>query len=476
MDVNQTRLVALRVREQLLPQREFTPLITACLQMNQTQANTQITRLSQMDSTELPAQMVAKVNRQLAAVSDHLAELAHIIETVMTQTTHEGGGSGDSAAQSNDGHVQATPTDLSDLPAEPISTIVAASDVKTIGRFKSTARHFTNAVRPIVRSLRLPKAIERAGVGGVVQFDDQLGDADVMKAMWVAEEGGEGGWGEMADTLRVAEHCGNCQLPIIVNAGDLQTHASKTDFLALPRVFAQWMLVGRNVAFRRPTGQQDGTLELLRHNNEVRIIRNEPSFPITINPPLPQPTGPVHPFSQHPFIHHAKPHDPPVRHRIRWQPGVGWATVDVDDAPVHASASSMVKGLMVAHRVMGVSGFTDSPTVAVDRGVRGGYLDSIRTRSPHTPLGGCSDVTAWEAASGTCAQGHVLMTTADPFIACMIWHSHPNDYQNVHVYITISEAPTAGVPHDAPFARRFPLTASRIRRVASPIAPLVLDG
>ncbi|CEM09696.1 unnamed protein product [Vitrella brassicaformis CCMP3155] len=195
--------------------------------MNQTQANTQITRLSQMDSTQLPTQVVAKVNRQLAAVSDHLAELAHTIETVIAQTTHEGDEPNNSATQSNDGHVQATPTDLSDLPAEPISIIVAASDVNTIGRFKSTARHFTNAVRPIVRSLRLRTAVERAGVGGVVQFDDQLSHGDVMKAMWVVEEGGEGGWREAGGTLRLAEHCGNCQLPVTVGAGDLQTHATK---------------------------------------------------------------------------------------------------------------------------------------------------------------------------------------------------------------------------------------------------------
>ncbi|CEM15902.1 unnamed protein product [Vitrella brassicaformis CCMP3155] len=420
--------------------------------MNQAQANTQITRLSQMDSTQLPTQVVATVNRQLTAAADHLAELAHIIETVIAQTAQEGDEPNNSATHNNhtDGHVQATPTDLSDLPAEPISIIVAASDVNTIGRFKSTARHFTNAVRPIVRRLRLPKAIERAGVGGVVQFDDQLSHGDVMKGMWMVEEGDEGGWGEVADTLRVAEHCGNCQLPVTVGAGDLHTHATKA---------------------------QDGTLQLLRHNNnELRAIRNEPNFAITINPPLPLLSRPVHPFSQHPFTHHAKPHDPPASSRIVWQNGVGWATVGVNDGHAFASASSMLKDLMLGHRLLVVGGFTYSPTVVVDRRVRGGHLERIMTQSPHTPLNGCSDVVAFEVASGWCGQQHLLTSFNDPFIAWIFFVIPLGNNQDVHVTVSTTEAPAVGVPHDARFAQRFPRTAAKARRVLGPTAAIVLDG
>jgi len=131
------------------------------------------------------------------------------------------------------------------------------------------------------------------------------------------------------------------------------------DFLALPRFCAQWMLVGRRVALRRPNGQQDGRLQLFYHNNEIRIIlRNEPGFVITLTPPLPLPNRPVHPFSQHPFAHHAKPHDPPVRSRIGWQDGVGWVTVGAKNAAVYASASSQLKGLLLYNRMEAVGGFT----------------------------------------------------------------------------------------------------------------------
>ncbi|CEM28610.1 unnamed protein product [Vitrella brassicaformis CCMP3155] len=458
--ISHTRMVALRVREQLLPQREFTPLITACLQMNQTQANAQITRLSQMDSTQLTVQVVATVNRQLAAVSDHLAELADTIETAIAQATHEGDGASDSATHGKDadGHVQATSLHLTDIPANPMSIVLALSDLTTVAHLKSTARLIRNALWPIVRRFRLPNAIEGAGASGVVQFDPQLSHGDVMKAMWVVEEGGEGAWGEVGDTLRVAEHCGNCQLPITVDGADLQTHATKADFLALPRVFAQWMLVGRHVVFRRPTGQQDGTLQLFRHNNnDIRIIRNEPNFTITLNPPLPLLTGrPVHAFSQHPFQQHAKPHDPPVRSRIGWQHGVGWVTIGVNDGPLYASASSMLKDLVLR--------------------VRGGHLDRIMTQSPHTPPNGCSDVLTWEAADRICAQLHVLTSSNDPFLAWTYFGIFPGDNQSVHVTIPTTEAPAAGVFHDAPFAQRFPLTAAKVRSLCGPIASIVLDG
>ncbi|CEM09731.1 unnamed protein product [Vitrella brassicaformis CCMP3155] len=292
------------IRAQLLPQVQ-------AYRMKQAQVNSCIDQLLQMDNAASMAPlMVAKVSRQFAAVSDLLTELAETINSTIALTRHR--------------RTQARRLHLTDIPANPMSIILALSDLTAIAHLKSTARPIRNALRPIVRRLRLPKAIERAGVSGVVEFDDQLSHGDVMKAMWVVEEGGEGGWVEVADTLRVAKHCGNCQLPVTVGAGDLQTHATKADFLVLPRFCAQWMLVGRRVVIRRPTGQQDGTLELFRHNNnETRAIRNEPNFAIAINPLLPLPGRPIHPFSQHPFTHHAKPHDPPVRSRIRWQQGGG---------------------------------------------------------------------------------------------------------------------------------------------------------
>ncbi|CEL99388.1 unnamed protein product [Vitrella brassicaformis CCMP3155] len=445
------------VRAQLLPQVEG-------YRTKQAQVNSCIDQLLQMQTTaSMTPLMVDKLSRQFAAASEMLAELAETINSTIALTRHS--------------RTQARRLHLTDIPANPMSVVTELSDLTTIAHLKSTARHFTNAVRPVISNIRLPKAIERAGVGGVVQFDDQLSDGDVMKAMWVVEEGGEGGWGEVADTLRFAEPFGCCQLPVTVGAVDLQTHATKADYSSLPRFCTQWMLVGRCVAFRRPTGQQDGTLQLFRHsNNEIRVICNEPGFTITLNPPLPQPNRPVHPFSQHPFAHHAKPHDPPVRHRIAWESGVGWGTVGVNNGAGWASASCMLKGLLLTHRVFAVGGFTYSPTVVVNRSACGGHLGRIMIRSPHTPLNGCSDVTTWEAADGTCVQLHLLTTSNDPFFAYIFFEIPPGNNQDVHVTINTTEAPAAGVPHDAPFAHRFRLTAAKVRRVLGPIAPIVLDG
>ncbi|CEM28677.1 unnamed protein product [Vitrella brassicaformis CCMP3155] len=411
------------MRDQLLAQIQ-------AYQTNQARVNNGIGRFSQM---------VANVTRQLSAESARLAQLADNIDSTIALTTHTrtrvGGG-----------------TYLT-FPRDPL---------------------VSNALRPIFLNIWLRKAIEWAGVGGVVQSDDQLSHGDVMKAMWLMEEGGEGGWGEVADTLSLAEHLGYCQLPITVGAGDLQTHATKAEYSSLPRFCAQWMLVGRHVAFRRPNGQQDGTLQLFRYNNEIRAIHNQPGFAITLNPPLPQPTRPVHPFSRHPFQQDARPHDPPVRSRIWWAHGVGW-TGGGNAGGFSASASSLLKRLLLTHRSDAFGDLFQSPPMPVDRGVRGGYLDRIMTQSPHTPLDACSHVTAWERADGTCAQAQVLTSSADAFIAYIAFFIPYTD-PNVRITIATTEAPAAGVANDAPFARRFPLTAAKGRLVLGPIAPIVLDG
>ncbi|CEL97650.1 unnamed protein product [Vitrella brassicaformis CCMP3155] len=417
------------IRGQLLPRVEG-------YRLKQAQVNSCIDQLLQMDTdtaASMAPLMVAKVSRQFAAVSDLLAELAETINSTIALTTHS--------------RTQARRLHISDIPANPMSVVLELSDLTAVARVRSTARPIRNALRPIIRRSRLLKAIEQAGVSGVVQFDPLLSRGDVMKAMWMVEEGGEGGWRE--------------------------------DFLSLPRVFAQWMLVGRGVAFRRPNGQQGGTLELFRHNNnEIRAIRNKPNFTLSLNPPLPLPNRPVHPFLQHPFTHHAKPHDPPVRHCITWLHGMGWRTIGTvnDDGAVYALASSLLKELVRTHRLFAVRGFTTSPDVVVVRSARGGHLDRIMTRSPHTPLNGCSNVTTWEAASEHCGQAHFVTTAADPFISWIFFGLDPDDDQSVHVTISTSELPAAGVPHDAPFAHRFSLTAAKARRVLGPIAPIVLDG
>ncbi|CEM20393.1 unnamed protein product [Vitrella brassicaformis CCMP3155] len=221
-------------------------------QTNQARVNNGIGRLTQMDTAAITPLMVANVSRQLANESARLAQLADSIDSTIALTRHT--------------RTQARRLHVTDIPAEPKSIILALSALTTVARLKATARHFRNALRPIIRRIRLRKAIECAGAGGVVQFDDQLSHGDVLKAIF-------------------GEHFGYCQLPVTVGAGDLQTHATKADYSSLPRFCARWMLVGRRVVLRRPNGQHDGTLQLFRHNNEIRAIRNEPNFAIVINPP-----------------------------------------------------------------------------------------------------------------------------------------------------------------------------------------------
>ncbi|CEL93645.1 unnamed protein product [Vitrella brassicaformis CCMP3155] len=125
---------------------------------------------------------------------------------------------------------------------------------------------------------------------------------------------------------------------------------------------------------------------------------------------------------------------------------------------------------------MAVSGMYQSPIVAVDRSVRGGHLDRMLIRPPHTPLDDCSHLTVYEAVSGLCGQSHELTSFDDPFIAFIAMGTPPGDSRNVGVAIYTTEAPAAGVANDAPFAQRFPLTAAKARRVLGPIAPIILDG
>ncbi|CEM02527.1 unnamed protein product [Vitrella brassicaformis CCMP3155] len=306
---------------------------------------------------------------------------------------------------------------LDDLSADAMARLQTSTDLQGVGCLKTTAPLVNYHVKMALRR-RLTVAVDKAGLTGVVRFAPQLGDGGVMKALWLMEEGGS--WGEVGNGLRVAGQCGYCQLPITIDAVDLQKHDTKTAYLSMPRVTAQWMVVGRHVAFRRANGQQDGTFELFRDNtiNEIRTIRDEPGFAITLNPPLS--TNMLHPLQQHPFQQHIKP----------------------DDLPVY------------------------------DAG--GGYLDGVLTRSPHTPLDGCSAIVA--SAGGDAEVEHIHLLTAfdDPFTAWVQFWVVPDDRQNVSVTLVTTEQPV-GSPGD-PFPARYQRTAWLARRSLGPVAPVLLDG
>ncbi|CEM02512.1 unnamed protein product [Vitrella brassicaformis CCMP3155] len=108
----------------------------------------------------------------------------------------------------------------------------------------------------------------------------------------------------------------------------------------------------------------------------------------------------------------------------------------------------------------------------IDRGVRGGYLDGVLTRSPHTPLEGCAAVTTTEAGDGGAGQTHLLTAFDDPFIAWVQFWVRPDDRQNVIVLLGTTEQPV-GSPGD-PFPARHQRTAALARRSLGPVAPLVV--
>ena len=70
------------------------------------------------------------------------------------------------------------------------------------------------------------------------------------------------------------------------------------------------MVVGRYIDFG------DGSrLQIFRHRHgEVRAIKDEPGFELTVDPPLP---------AHHLYQRHRQQHDPPVRSRINYF-GSGW--------------------------------------------------------------------------------------------------------------------------------------------------------
>ncbi|CEM12694.1 unnamed protein product [Vitrella brassicaformis CCMP3155] len=363
---------------------------------------------------------------------------------------------------------------LEDLPADAMGRLQTSTDLTSVGRLKTTARLIKSHIRDALRS-RLTDATDKAGLRGVVRFAPQLGDGGALKALWLMEEGGD--WGEVGDGLRFAGQSGYCQLPITIDARDLQKHDTKTAYVSMPRVAAQWMIVGRHVVFRRRDGQQDGTFELFRDptTNEIRAIRDEPDFAVTLNPPLS--TDHVHPLQQHPFQQHLKRDDPPVRSAIGYtlHGQGGWVAIGLEYA--ETSVSTFIVDVIMyyhscthidVHHIHGIQ-------MEIDCGVRGGYLDTLLTRSPHTPLEGCSAVvTTEEVPVGSAYQTHLLTAFDDPFIAWVQFRVRLDHHQTVTAVLATTEQPV-GSPYDA-FPVRHPQTTARARRSLGFIAPVFLDG
>ncbi|CEM09024.1 unnamed protein product [Vitrella brassicaformis CCMP3155] len=252
----------------------------------------------------------------------------------------------------------------------------------------------------------------------LVRFDDDhFGVCDLLAAVCVMEEGD---WMEMGEVIELAGQCGHCDLPVILTADDIRTHASKTAYRSVARVLAQLMVVGRHVAFG------DGScLQIFRHGNgEVRAIRDEPFFRLQVNPPLP---------AHHLYQQHRQPHDPPVNGGFIYSDGWGPTGLPYTDA----SVSSFAKDMVLNH--FSETHQTNRTSSDLDRRVGGGRLDGLLTQSPHTPVAGCTTTLSYD----------------------------------VGVRVETTEAPVCA---SGPFKDRFPLTTQLARVALGAVAPYVFDG
>ncbi|CEL92710.1 unnamed protein product [Vitrella brassicaformis CCMP3155] len=195
-----------------------------------------------------------------------------------------------------------------------------------------------------------------------------------------------------------------------------------------------------------------GEVSVCSHaNGEVRAIKDEPGYRLTIDPPLP-------PY-QHLYQQHRLQHDPPVYshiHHFRCQNE--WESGNGNYPSTDASLSSFAK--RIGRR-------------QVLRRVVGGRLDGLLTQSPHIPVAGCTTTMSWGDGG---RRWLVLTDSSHPFVAWIhIEDSFLGDIDDVWVSVLTTEAPVAGA--GGAFKHRFPVT-TRLARVAlgSGVAPYVFDG
>ncbi|CEM09021.1 unnamed protein product [Vitrella brassicaformis CCMP3155] len=310
-------------------------------------------------------------------------------------------------------------------------------DISTTLQLRATAPCFRKAFSSAQLRNRLDHSLSRDGDGintqqlQLVQFDPSLGMGELMAAVWIAEEGGR--WDETREVLQWASQYRYCTLPVILMADDIRTHASKTAYLSVARVLAQLMVAGRHVDF----GDRSCLQIFRRANGEVRAIKDEPGFRLTVDPPL---------AAHHLYQQHRLEHDPPVESRINYLGAIG--TWESDGLPcTDSSVWSFAKGMACWWR----------PS------------DGLLTQSPHSPVAGCTTTLSSRDGRVRCL---VITDESHTFVAWIFILDNGND--NVRVWIVTTEAP---VCVSGAFKDRFPVT-TQLARVAlgSDVAPYVFNG
>ncbi|CEM04596.1 unnamed protein product [Vitrella brassicaformis CCMP3155] len=337
-------------------------------------------------------------------------------------------------------------------------TYYLLSSIKDILRLRATCtwlRGLLGAAQlrdRLRHSLGSQEGLRRAVNGQQVQLlrfdDDQFGVHDLLAAVCVMEEGE---WVEMGEVIELAAQCGNCELPVILTADDINTHANKTAYVSAPRVLAQLKMVGRHVRF-----SDDSCLQLFQHGNDWRAITDEPGFRVEVDPPLP---------AGHLYQQYRQPHDPPVRERIYYSPAnARWMSTG-GPGYTEASVSSFAKFMVLDH--FNKTHQINDQSIILNRYVGGGRLDGLLTESPHTPVAGCTTTLGW----GVDVRFLVLTGSNHSFAAWIDIRRSGNN--NVGVRVRTTEAAVCG---SGPFKHRFPVTTQLARVALRAVAPYAFDG
>ncbi|CEM38236.1 unnamed protein product [Vitrella brassicaformis CCMP3155] len=329
----------------------------------------------------------------------------------------------------------------SDQQQHPLAHLFAEDrccipDMDTTVQLTDTAQCVRDAFSSTQLRSRLNHSVGRGGIDTplvqLLRFDQSLEMGDLLAAVWIAEEGGR--WDETREVLQRASQCGYCTLPINLTADDINTHPNKTAYGSVARVLAQLMVVGRHIDFG-----EGSHLQMFRYGNgEVRAIKDEPDFRLTVDPPLPA--------HHHLYQRHRQQHDPPVVSRIYYSPLINRCL----------SATS----------------------IRPNRYVDGGRLNGLLAQSPHTPVAGCTTTFSWCTTAldqDARVRQLVLTNSSDDFVAWITIWDMGNKYLRLSVVTT--EAPVAGAGAGGAFKHRFPVTTRLTRVALGPgVAPFVFDG
>ncbi|CEM31864.1 unnamed protein product [Vitrella brassicaformis CCMP3155] len=338
--------------------------------------------------------------------------------------------------------------------------------VKDVGSLRVAARHHSlvdfppNALRTrLTHSLHRIRLADGTRLDAVLAFDAQTVSEPrvLLAAMWLVEEQT---WDEVTDILRLAAQCGRCTLPVWLTADDINRHASKTVYLAIPRVLAQLKMVGPYIDL------SDGvTFQLFHHGNRLRAIKDQYGFEMTIDPSLP----PNHPYQQH-----RQPHDPPVRSRIEYR-SAGWRPQPLGLlGPLdYSSVSSFVKSIVLNHFVW--THQVNSTYRSVDRHVDNNRLHTIMPQSPHTPVEGCTTTASGRFSRDRFAYRRLVLTDASHSFLAWIEITEASAL-GVRVATTESAVSGVGGAWGGAFKDRFPQTTRLARAVLGAVISARIFG